>query len=76
MESYPRQCAANGKTFVEVIDEDPVACTMEYAPVCASVAVQCIQAPCPPIEETFGNRCMMDANKLATFLYEGECETK
>jgi hypothetical protein len=76
MESYPRQCAANGETFVEVIDEDPVACTMEYAPVCASVAVQCIKAPCPAVEQTFGNKCMMDANKLATFLYEGECETK
>jgi len=26
---------------------------MEYAPVCASVQVQCIQAPCPAIEQTF-----------------------
>jgi len=48
-------------------------CTMEYAPVCASVAVQCIKAPCNPVEQTFGNRCTMNANKLATFLHEGEC---
>jgi hypothetical protein len=46
---------------------------MEYAPVCASVAIQCIKAPCDPVEQTFGNRCQMNANKLATFLHEWEC---
>lgn len=51
----------------------PVICTMEYAPVCAEVKVQCVKAPCPPIKETFGNRCQMNANKLAKFLYNGEC---
>ena len=50
------------------------ACTMQYDPVCASVAVQCIKAPCPAIEQTFGNECMMNANKLAKFLYKGECK--
>ncbi|MDD3262816.1 MAG: hypothetical protein PHR61_03135 [Candidatus Absconditabacteria bacterium] len=50
-------------------------CTMEYAPVCAKVEIQCIRAPCEPIEQTFSNRCMINANKLATFLYEGECKT-
>lgn len=54
-------------------NEDTIACTMEYAPVCAKVEIQCIKAPCEPIEQTFGNRCMMEANKLATFLHEGEC---
>lgn len=57
-------------------EEEPTICTMQYEPVCASVAVQCIKAPCPPIEETFGNTCMMNANKLATFLHDGECTTK
>lgn len=52
------------------------ACTMQYDPVCASVAVQCITAPCPAVEQTFGNMCMMNANSLATFLYKGECKTK
>lgn len=52
----------------------PVICTMDYTPVCAEVQVQCIKAPCPPIKETFGNKCQMDANKLATFLYTGECK--
>jgi len=47
-------------------------CTMEYAPVCGSVQVQCIKAPCPPIEQTFWNKCQMNAN-WAKFLYEWEC---
>ncbi|MEI6673261.1 MAG: hypothetical protein WCL02_08350 [bacterium] len=49
---------------------------MEYVPVCASVQVQCIKAPCPPVEQTFGNKCTMNANKSATFLYDGECVAK
>lgn len=53
--------------------EDETVCTMEYAPVCASVQVECIKTPCPPIEQTFGNKCMMNANKRATFLHDGEC---
>ncbi len=51
-------------------------CTADYTPVCASVAVQCIKAPCNPIEQTFSNRCMMWANKLAKFLHNGECTAK
>lgn len=60
--------------FAPCPDEEPTACTMQYDPVCASVAVQCIKAPCPAIEQTFGNECMMKANKLAKFLYKGECK--
>jgi heat shock protein HslJ len=47
---------------------------MDYTPVCASVQVQCIKAPCNPIQETFGNACMMHANTHATYLYDGECK--
>ena len=36
--------------------------------------IQCIKAPCEPIEQTFGNKCAMEANKLATFLHDGECK--
>ena len=53
--------------------DNPTICTMEYAPVCAKVQVQCIKAPCPPIEQTFGNKCQMRANKLAVFSHDGEC---
>ena len=52
---------------------EPVMCTMQYQPVCASIQVQCFAAPCPAIEETFGNACAMSAHPQATFLYEGEC---
>ncbi len=65
-----------GTTTSPANEETPTMCTMEYAPVCASVAVQCIKAPCPAIEQTFGNKCMMNGNKLATFLHDGECATK
>ncbi len=51
-------------------------CTAEYAPVCASIQIQCIRAPCNPIEQTFSNTCTMDANKLAVFLHDGECVAK
>ena len=55
--------------------EEGTVCTMEYAPVCAKVHVQCIKAPCDPILQTFGNRCMMNANSLAEYLYDGECRS-
>ena len=54
-------------------NQTPVMCTMDYTPVCAAVQVECVRAPCPPINQTFGNRCQMDANKLAKFLYTWEC---
>jgi len=49
------------------------ACNMIYAPVCASVAIQCIKAPCNPVQQTFSNRCVMEQNKLTTFVHDGEC---
>lgn len=57
-----------------VVDE-PKACTMDYNPVCAEVQVMCIRAPCPPLKQTFWNKCEMDANKIAVFLYNWECKT-
>lgn len=51
-------------------EEDMRVCTMQYAPVCAEVQVQCIKAPCLPIQETFGNSCMAWKNPV---LYTGEC---
>lgn len=52
---------------------DPMMCTMEYAPVCGSVQVQCITAPCYPVRQTFGNACMANAAK-ATDVVTGECQ--
>ena len=48
------------------------ACTMQYSPVCWSVQVQCIRAPCYPIRQTFGNLCMANMAK-ATDITIGEC---
>lgn len=50
------------------------ACTKEYAPVCAEVQVMCITTPCPPLKETFSNKCEMENNSLAVFLHEWACE--
>lgn len=52
---------------------NPTVCTMEYAPVCGSVQVQCIQAPCPPIKETFGNMCTANAAGAMNITL-GECD--
>lgn len=36
---------------------DGMVCPMNYDPVCGQKIVQCIQAPCPPLQKTFGNSC-------------------
>ncbi len=50
----------------------PQICTMDYNPVCGSKQVQCITTPCNPVQQTYSNRCGMEADG-ATFLYAGEC---
>lgn len=52
----------------------PIACTMDYAPVCGAVAVECITAPCGPVQQTFSNNCMARASK-AINITDGECAT-
>lgn len=58
--------AANKKLGLTPIDDEPVMCTMHYAPVCG-------ESPSGEIK-TYGNSCTLGADK-ATFLYEGECRT-
>lgn len=48
-------------------------CTMEYAPVCAKVQVQCIRAPCYPVYQTFSNSCVMSQTSQAMMAHIGEC---
>jgi len=48
-------------------------CTMEYAPVCGLVEVQCVTAPCDPVEETFGNACGACAQDNVISYTPGEC---
>ena len=83
MESYPRQCRANNKTFVEQIDgvalcaleqRNAEVCAQIYSPVCAKVNIQCIKAPCNPIWQTFSNACEACSNSLVENYAMGACE--
>lgn len=47
-------------------------CTKEYMPVCGSKPIVCITTPCNPIPQTYGNRCMMQADG-ASYVHEGQC---
>ena len=58
--------------FTPTID-GRIICTQEYTPVCASVNIQCITQPCETVEETFPNKCMLNANPNATYIRDGEC---
>lgn len=46
-------CSSNTQSTV-IIDD---ACTEQYDPVCAQIQVQCITAPCDPVQETYSNEC-------------------
>lgn len=47
-------------------------CPEIYQPVCGEVEVQCIRAPCPPLKQTFSNRCFADVAK-AKNITSGAC---
>ena len=49
------------------------ACYEIYDPVCAKMNIQCIQAPCDPIYQTFSNDCEACKNPLAGSYTGGEC---
>ena len=59
--------------FDEIVDENDRMCTEQYQPVCAEIKVQCFAAPCPPIQETFSNKCFAEIDH-AHILHQGECE--
>ena len=69
------QESINGVTVGrKIIRVGNFACTMEYAPVCASKPIVCITTPCNPIEQTYSNRCIALSNG-ASVLYEGQCRS-
>ncbi|MDD2657056.1 MAG: hypothetical protein PHD04_00110 [Candidatus Pacebacteria bacterium] len=49
-------------------------CTQDYSPVCATVNIQCIKAPCNPIQQTFSNSCNACKNSLVSSYLVGECK--
>ena len=49
-------------------------CTMEYAPVCGLVQVQCVTTPCDPVPETFSNGCTACGQENVISYTQGECE--
>jgi len=51
-------------------------CIEIYQPVCATVNIQCIKAPCDPIEQTYSNSCTACSNSLVSSYVEGECEVE
>ncbi len=61
-----------GRVYIAVGETGPIACTLEYAPVCGAKSIVCITTPCDPIPTTYGNKCAMQADG-ASFLYMGEC---
>ena len=50
-------------------------CDQVYKPVCGRIQVQCIKAPCPPVRETFSNRCHAE-QRGAFDIEEGVCEER
>lgn len=51
-------------------------CTMEYAPVCGLVQIQCITEPCNPVPETFSNGCSACAAGNVISYTDGACEVQ
>ena len=49
-------------------------CTTDYTPVCATVNIQCIKAPCNPVQQTFSNSCNACKNPLVSSYLVGACK--
>ncbi len=56
---------ASSNVFAEValglLPADPIACTMEYAPVCGHTGYPCTTTPCDGVYKTYSNKCIMNA---------------
>jgi hypothetical protein len=48
-------------------------CIEIYAPVCASVQVECTTTPCDPVPQTFQNSCFACMSDRVDSYIEGEC---
>ncbi len=59
--------------FVSVPDNGETICEDIYSPVCGSLAVACIRAPCDPIKVTYSNKCELE-KAGAKYISSGKCE--
>lgn len=70
-------CPSEGATSQSVVCTNEMkqaeACTMEYAPVCGLVQVQCFTEPCNPVPETFSNGCSACAQGNVISYTQGQC---
>ena len=60
-------------TFCEPAQRQGDVCFQLYDPVCAKVNIQCIKAPCDPVNQTFSNGCEACRNPLVESYTKGEC---
>jgi|GEM_PF-6809341 len=51
-------------------------CAQVYQPVCAKVNIQCIKAPCNPVNQTFSNSCDACKNPLVESYTSGACGSR
>lgn len=65
-------CSTVPVETIEYFDGDSV-CPNVFQPVCGSIPVQCITAPCPPIQQSFANECLARLAGAVEVL-DGVCE--
>lgn len=63
--NFPQKCSAESRK-AEI-------CAQVYDPVCATVNIQCVKAPCDPVKQTFSNKCEACKNQLVSDYTKGEC---
>jgi len=68
--------AQNNFTNCKESQRNAEACIEIYAPVCGYVQVECIKAPCNPVQETFSNSCFACSNSRVLYYSEGVCNEK
>lgn len=60
-------------TLCTATQRDAEVCMQVIQPVCATVQIQCIRAPCNPVQQTFNNACEACRNSLVQSYTEGTC---
>ncbi|MDO8584739.1 MAG: hypothetical protein Q7R85_01300 [bacterium] len=64
----------NAVTLCAAEQREATACIALYQPVCAKINIQCIKAPCNPVNQTISNSCEACKNSLVESYISGACE--